>query len=378
MVSEPTALDAAGPSTTCTANPDDCSGAGLLPSLLLIGTRKAGTTALSNLLREHPAIQMPACEAMKRRASAVGAMSRLRARERFTSAAPAGMCVWDKEVRYFSRGISRGLDLCWYRSLYQCKADETGSEPARGVTPRVGFDGSPDYFVLPEPVVRSMSQLLGPRARLIALLRNPADRFYSAFNMGMNEHLMNKRGAFASTAASPPQVRYDEFAGSLDRYLLCAPDCPNEPGVVSMFFQYGLYARHLMPFVSHFGRERLHVEKSEDYYAAPWEVVSRVLRFAGLPVDAPGFEARVRGGSGLSDRARNRGKVWGGDGYAGALAEAERRKLQAWYRPHNLELYQMLQRDFGWENETVPSGAAAPHPTRAEGVVVKRRLRPEL
>ena len=106
-----------------------------------------------------------------------------------------------------------------------------------------------------------------------------------------------------------------------------------------------------------------------------------ILRFAGLPVDAsgaPGFEARVRSGVGLSDRARNRGEVWGGEGYAGALAEAERRKLQAWYRPHNLELYAMLQRDFGWENETAPGGGASPHLTQDDRVVVARRLRPEL
>ena len=39
-----------------------------------------------------------------------------------------------------------------------------------------------------------MRLALGAQAKLVALLRNPADRFYSAYNMGMNEVLRHPGG----------------------------------------------------------------------------------------------------------------------------------------------------------------------------------------
>ena len=102
------------------------SAGGLLPSLLLIGTRKAGTTALANALREHPFIVMPNCT-----------------RARLHPFARHAMCVWDKEVRYFSRGLGRDLiDACWYRGLYNCpNVDDVNAQRY------TAFDGSPDYLV---------------------------------------------------------------------------------------------------------------------------------------------------------------------------------------------------------------------------------------
>ena len=40
---------------------------------------------------------------------------------------------------------------------------------------------------------------------------------------------------------------------------------------------------------------------------------------------------------------------WGGSGYAGKLQPTERRKLGAYFEPHNRELYQLIGRDMGWE-----------------------------
>ena len=277
------------------------------------------------------------------------------------------MCVWNKEVRYFSRGIGRpGFDACWYRNLYPCPPVEDEAAAASFVA----YDGSPDYMVLEDAAVATMRAQLGPSVRLVALLRNPSDRFYSAYNMGMNER--RRPGA---------RLGYDAFASSLDRMLACAPECPDEQRVVSMFFNYGLYARHLRRYMAHFGREALLVEASEAFYAAPWPTVARVLAFAKLPElpsvkraaaaqAAPGQQSappqpveseqppRGEGGGSSSvmsssvpagGRGLNSGRVWGGEGYTGRLRPAERAKLAAFYAPHNRELYALLGRDFGWE-----------------------------
>ena len=92
----------------CASQPDVCDAVGILPRLLLVGTRKGGTTALSSLLREHPAVVMPNCS---------GAEETRRQRL---------ICWWDKEVRFFSRGGKVGVDLCWYRSLYAAACSGNG------------------------------------------------------------------------------------------------------------------------------------------------------------------------------------------------------------------------------------------------------------
>lgn len=95
---------------------------GPVPSLLLIGTRKGGTTSLSKQLLLHPHVLAPNCAYD---------------RSEWPVRAARTTCVWDKEVRYFSRGVGVGLDFCWYRRRYPCASP-----------PHVTFDGSPDRLAL--------------------------------------------------------------------------------------------------------------------------------------------------------------------------------------------------------------------------------------
>jgi hypothetical protein len=343
----------------CAVAPHDCGVAGtVLPSLLLIGTRKAGTTALSNLLREHPQIIMPNCT-KPIIGDGISGSSGSSSRDSSSSDSgpwPRNVCVWDKEVRYYSRALRQGTSLCWYRSRYRCPARrfERSAVEAVDALPSsdgfTAFDGSPDYLVVDDVTVALMSSQLGPRARLVALLRNPSDRFYSAYNMGFNEELIkqaNSARVGGRADVDPGRVTYEGFARSLDRMLHCAPGCPDEPHVVSMFFEYGLYAKHLRKFARHFGWERLLIERSEDFYEDSASAVVRVLRFASLGVPDD-LVATLRRRS-LSKEKRNAGKLWGGASYAGRLQPAERQKLQAWYEPHNRELYALIGRDMGWE-----------------------------
>lgn len=197
-----------------------------------------------------------------------------------------------------------------------------------------------------------MRAQLAPSVRLVALLRNPSDRFYSAFNMGMNERRSRSE-----------RLRYADFAARLDRMIECAPECVGEPRVVSMFFNFGLYARHLRRYLAHFGREALLIECSEDFYAAPREVVDRVLAFANLPAHGAVQAAADRHPVGSSVSTPNRlnsGQLWGGAGYTGRLQPSERAKLDAFYAPHNQELYALVGRDFGWERTRAAAHSDVP------------------
>ncbi|HYF40703.1 MAG TPA: sulfotransferase domain-containing protein, partial [Gemmatimonadales bacterium] len=106
-----------------------------LPSVLLIGAQKAGTTSLFNYMAEHPAVLPPS----------------------------------NKEIHYFDLNPTRGLT--WYRSHFPYNHQlRDGS---------VTVDASPYYLAHPG-VPQRAAQLL-PGARLLVLLRNPVDRAYSHY-----------------------------------------------------------------------------------------------------------------------------------------------------------------------------------------------------
>jgi hypothetical protein len=129
---------------------------GDLPTFLIIGAARSGTTTLSRYLSEHPDI--------------------------FISA--------KKELHYFDREFDRGLD--WYRSHFT-----NSREHAKG-------EATPMYLGLPY-IAERMARTV-PEAKLIAILRNPVDRAYSQYWW--------KRGR-GKESRSFEQAVADELAGKL-------------------------------------------------------------------------------------------------------------------------------------------------------------------
>ena len=104
-------------------------GTGRLPTFVVIGAMRSGTTTLSAALAGHPEVFMPP----------------------------------GKELHFFDQHFDRGVE--WYRARF-----------AGATEPSVG-EGTPRYMYDPE-AVRRMAGVL-PDARLVAILRNPIDRAYS-------------------------------------------------------------------------------------------------------------------------------------------------------------------------------------------------------
>ncbi|MGH9243699.1 MAG: sulfotransferase family protein [Acidimicrobiales bacterium] len=104
---------------------------GWLPTFVVIGAQKSGTTSLIHHLGEHPDVF-----ALKR------------------------------EVHFFDRHLDRGAE--WYRQRFAA----AGHERAIG-------EGTPEYMYV-DGVAPRLAALL-PDARLIAILRNPVDRAYSQY-----------------------------------------------------------------------------------------------------------------------------------------------------------------------------------------------------
>ncbi len=132
----------------------------MLPTFLIIGAPKAGTTSLAAYLDAHPDVFL----------------------------AP------EKEVHFFDDHYDRGVD--WYRSRFD------GGRVARAVG-----EATPMYMYR-DTALERMASLL-PDAKLIAVLRDPIDRAYSHYWW---MHALTERKSFAEAVRS-------EMAGARTEYV---------------------------------------------------------------------------------------------------------------------------------------------------------------
>lgn len=193
-----------------------------LPSFLVIGAAKSATTWLTRELGRHPSI--------------------------FT---------YPNEVHYFSRHATK--PLAWYEGLF-----------ARAVEPLVG-EHSNTYLYTPEAPRRILAVL--PNARLVAVLRSPVDRAYSAYCMQL------ARGRVSS--------RIEEV---LDPYRVSSPSS-------SAFLKQGLYALNLSNYLNHFDESQLKIVLFDDLVTASRRVLYNLTEFLGVApriAPLPGGKLNVR------------------------------------------------------------------------------------
>ena len=203
----------------------------LVPSFLIIGAARAGTTSLHAYLMRHPSVGAPT----------------------------------HKELHFFDLNFDRGLD--WYRRHFPVVVPANRNA-------RITGEASPYYLFHPSVPARVKETL--PEVRLIALVRNPVDRAYSQHQLAQRQG-RDELSFEAAIAAEPSRLK-----GEVERIR-------SEPGYDSVSHRHhsylarGLYAEQLERWYEHFPNEQLLVLRSEDLFADPPAVVGDVLRFLGLP-----------------------------------------------------------------------------------------------
>lgn len=146
---------------------------GSLPTFLLLGAQRAGTTWIHESLAQLPQVTVP----------------------RHT-----------KEVHFFDRHYSRGTD--WYRSFFH-QSFSSSSGLAVG-------ESTPSYLFDPRVPARICGTI--PGARLVAVLRNPIDRAYSHY--GLHVRRYGEHGSFRRFLSKCPEaVARGLYADQLERYL---------------------------------------------------------------------------------------------------------------------------------------------------------------
>jgi hypothetical protein len=205
------------------------SRARILPSFLVIGAQRAGTTSLFIYLSEHPHVAGPT--------------------------GGDGTVRWPKELHFFDKRFSFGLD--WYRRFFPLAAERRLARLRN--RDLLAGEATPSYLFHPEAPERVAACL--PEVRLIAILRNPIERAFSHYQLRRRMGREHLKFARAIKAEERQNRRGDRRRSYLAR---------------------GLYAEQLERWLAYFPREQLLVIRSEDLMTYPAEVYGEVVDFLEL------------------------------------------------------------------------------------------------
>lgn len=256
-----------------------------LPSFILVGAQRAGTTSLFRALMSHPLIYS---------------------------------ANYHKGVNYFDVNYHR--DLSWYQGHFPTAA--LLRKRTRGVTgDPITFEASGYYMFHPRVAERMARRL--PDVRILAMLRDPVERAYSA-----HKHEL-ARGYETEPFERALELEDGRLAGEVERMLA-------DPGYHSFshrhhaYVRRGQYAEQLLRLHEFFPPERIHVIESESFFTAPETTYPAVLDFLEL---SPVLPARF--------------DHWNGRP-GSPLPEATRTRLREHFESHDQALARLLGREPAW------------------------------
>jgi hypothetical protein len=255
------------------------------PDYLIAGGQRCGTTSLQQYLIQHPGIT------------------------------PPGVL---KGIHYFDTNYDEGFD--WYRGHFPTRLARSLKE-RRGGTLLTG-EASPYYMFHPLVPERIGKEL--PDAKVIVLVRDPADRAYSHY---LHEVRRGFEDLSFEDALDHEAERIDGEEEKMRR----------DPSYVSFEHQHhtylarGRYIEQIERIVKHLGHDRLLVIGSEDFFRESKRTYHEVLTFLGLPEFTPGdFEAQ------------------NANVYRDPLSPELRARLDDHFADSNRRLFEFAGRDFGW------------------------------
>lgn len=263
------------------------AGGRMLPSFLICGGQRCGTTSLYRALAAHPVV--------------------LKA-------------VWHKGVHYFDTGYHHSF--AWYRGHFPLRHNAVRIEAEHGV-PALSFESSPYYLYHPHAAARIARDL--PGVKIIVLVRDPIERAYSHHAHEVARGFEPERDFARALELEPPRLH-----GQHERLLAN----PFAYSFAHQHFAYrarGEYSSYLDAMASCVGRERILVLESEQFFTDPKPAYDTALDFLGLPhLGYPDFERH---------NARPR---------ADAMSSRLRIELSAHFAAHDAALASWLSRTPSW------------------------------
>jgi hypothetical protein len=256
----------------------------LLPSFIMIGGQRCGTTSLFRALTAHPQVVRPA---------------------------------FHKGINYFDLNYQRGMT--WYRGHFPM------APVAEAMTARHGgpmsFEASGYYMYHPFALERIARDL--PQVKLVIMLRDPVERAYSAYRHELS------RGYEWETFEKALALEDERLVGEVDR-MRADVSYESFPHRHHSYRHRGHYSDLLQRAFELFPREQVHVLDSEMFFGKPAQEYQRLLTFLGLRP----FEQITFG----------RHNAEPGQ----PMEPATRQMLEEHYAPHNKRLAELLDWPAQW------------------------------
>jgi len=273
------------------------------PRFLIIGAQKGGTTALYYFLAEHPNI-IPGTE------KEIGFFS------------PELFEYWFDNPNHHILCSRHGTDF-FDRRLYPRAAAWYHSHfplPHKLGDRCITYEATPEYLYYPG--VAERIHKYDSKMKLIAILRDPVERAFAAWNMYYNEF---DHGIYRPLK----EVRDFDEAVQDELNEIESGSRISDPGYVRR----GLYHEQLLRYFQLFERDQMLILSSRELKNNTSCVIDQVIEFLGLPE----YSHRGAWPSYLVGK------------YKREISQKTLRLLREFYGPYNEKLYDMLNRDFGWQ-----------------------------
>jgi len=249
----------------------------LKPHFYILGIWKAGTTSLASSFAYHPGLIPPA----------------------------------NKELFYFTH-YQEWLPIEYYASWFPCA----------NASQYITYESTAGYMYNPDVPGRIYNYT--PNASFIIMLRDPAARAYSHYQMSY------------PTEPNLPK-KFDEeirfHVSEFDRCSAIHPPMECMDFATRVFLAPGLYYYLMQYWLKHFRLEQFHFVDFKEFIGPNQQLVlAEVQRFVGLNVTELPMEAKN-----VSPKRSQ-------------MLDSTKKLLKDFYKPHNQLLYQLLNRNFGWDD----------------------------
>ena len=253
----------------------------LLPNFIIVGAVRCGTTSLYYNICEHSCV-LPAS--------------------------------YD-EIGFFDSNYELGIN--WYKSMFPTKFKIKKIESKTGIC--ITGEDTPFYFWDKKAIERIKKEI--PKIKLIVLLRNPIDRAYSNYHLGV-------RSGTESLS----------FEDSIKKEIaLLEKNNDVESDRIEKFLRFrsyiakGLYYNQIKNWFEVFSKDQILVLNTENLLKNPHQTLEQVFNFLGLPNE------QIK-------NLQNR-KV---ENYQ-KMNEDTRQFLRKLFEPHNKKLFKFLKKKFEWD-----------------------------
>ena len=228
------------------------------PSFIVIGGQRCGTTTVFKALAEHPQVRRPPV---------------------------------DKGTDYFSLYYSRGED--WYRGRMPMVA-----RPARRHVRSVAFEACTYYMFHPVAIERIARDL--PDVKLVAMLRDPVERAYSAYKHELARGFETERDFTRAL-----ELEDERLSGEEER-MRADVDYQSLAHRHHAYRHRGQFAEQLGRVYERFPTAQVHVIESESFFADPYAVYRGLVTFLELDPWVPDHidQHNARPGSAMPEQAR--------------------------------------------------------------------------